>query len=475
LLESTGGAWAARPEHRVPDRTRAALESILSALQWQDPPLDRLEVTPHENVLPTSLPVGPCAAAALSATGLAAAAIHARRGNAPPRVRVDLRRAALATANADYLRVDGKAVKSWDSITGYYRASDAWVYLHGNFPHLRDGLLHLLGASNDRDAVAAAVARWCADDIEREAGSRGLCAVRVRRRDEWRAHPQFEAAAAAPLVRIRRIGGAPREPSTSADRPLSGVRMLDLSRVIAGPMVGRTLAEHGATVMLVSGPHLPSLEPLVIDTGFGKLSAALDLRAPVDAQRLHDLAADADVFLDAYRPGSLDARGYTLEALARRRPGIVYVSISAFCQDGPWAQRRGYDTLVCAASGFGYADSDMPRRLPCQPLDYLTGYLGACGAMVALQRRALEGGSWHVSLSLDRTAAWLWEMTDLLGREARVAAAKPAMHDVEDLCAVTRSAFGELKHFTPMLDMPGAQPRWARAPVPLGSDPAAWP
>jgi crotonobetainyl-CoA:carnitine CoA-transferase CaiB-like acyl-CoA transferase len=462
----------------VSDRTRTALESILSALQWQDPPLDRLDVMPHENVLPTSLPVGPCAAAVLSATGLAAAAIHARRGNAPARVRVDLRRAALATANADYLRVDGKTVKSWDTITGYYSASDAWVYLHGNFPHLRDGLLQLLGASNDRDAVTAAVARWRADDIEREAGARGLCAVRVRRRDEWRAHPQFEAAAAAPLVRIRRIGDAPRESLSSlwsADRPLSGVRVLELSRVIAGPMVGRTLAEHGATVMLVSGPHLPSLEPLVIDTGFGKLSAALDLRVPVDAQRLHDLAADADVFLDAYRPGSLAARGYTPEALARRRPGIVYVSISAFCQDGPWALRRGYDTLVCAASGLGYADTDTPRRLPCQPLDYLTGYLGACGAMVALHRRALEGGSWHVALSLDRTAAWLWEMTDLVGREASVAVAKPSMQDVEDLCAVTSSAFGELEHFMPILDMPGAQPHWDRAPVPLGSDPAAWP
>jgi len=459
----------------VPDRTRLALQSILSALQWQTSPLDRLEVTPHANVLPTSLPVAPCAAAVLSATGLAAAAIHEQRGNPLPQVRVDLRRAALATANADYLRVDGKAVKSWDTITGYYAASDGWVYLHGNFAHLRDGLLQLFGVGNDREALAAAVARWRADDIERAAGTRGLCAVRVRRRDEWRAHPQFAAAAAAPLVRIRRIGDAPRERFTAAQRPLSGIRVLDLSRVIAGPMVGRTLAEHGATVMLVSGPHLPSLQPLVIDTGFGKLSAALDLRDTGDAQRLHDLAADADVFLDAYRPGSLGARGYTPEALARRRPGIVHVSISAFCQDGPWAQRRGYDTLVCAASGFGYADSDTPRRLPCQPLDYLTGYLGACGAMVALRRRAVEGGSWHVSLSLDRTAAWLWEMTDLLGREACTAAAKPALHDVEDLYAVTHSVFGELKHFTPMLDMPAAQPRWLRAPVPLGSDPAAWP
>jgi len=455
--------------------TLAALSTVLSAVQWKDAPLDRLDVTPAPNVLPTSFPVAPCAAAVLAATGLATAAIQAARGNALPAVRVGLRRAALATANADYLRVDGRVVKSWDTITGYYRASDDWVYLHGNFPHLRDGLLRLLGVDGDRAALAAAVARWRADDIEREAGERGLCAVRARRRDEWRAHPQFQAACAVPLLRVRRIGDAPREPFTAGERPLWGVRALDLSRVIAGPMVGRTLAEHGATVMLVSAPHLPSLQPLVIDTGFGKLSALLDLRNASDAQRLRELARDADIFIDAYRPGALAARGFDPQTLARLRPGLICVSVSAFCADGPWGARRGYDTLVCAATGLGYADTAKPQRLPCQPLDYLTGYLGAFGAMIALRRRALEGGSWHVSLSLDRTAAWLWEMADAFGREASVPASRPPVDEVGDLCATTPSAFGELQHFLPMLDMPGAQPRWWRAPVPPGTDAAQWP
>lgn len=444
-------------------------------MQWHDAPLDRLCLAAHGNVLPTTIPVAPCAAAVLSATGLAAASLHRLRGNPLPRVQVDLRRAALATANADYLRLDGRIVKSWDSITGYYRAADDWVYLHGNFPHLRDGLLQLFDTGDDRAALAQAVSRWGADDIEREAGVRGLCAVRVRRREQWESHPQHRAALGGPVISIRRIGDGPPQPMSHAERPLAGLRVLDLSRVIAGPMVGRTLAEHGATVMLITSPRLPSLQPLVIDTGFGKLSAALDLHDTRDAQRLHTLAADADVFVDAYRPGALARLGYGPQALAQRRPGIVYVSISAFSQAGPWAPRRGYDTLVCAATGFGYADSDTPRRLPCQPLDYLTGYLGACGAMVALHRRAIEGGSWHVSLALERTSAWLWEMTDALGREPGAPVSKPTMDEVDDLCAVTPSAFGELKHFTPMIDMPGAQPRWLRAPVPLGSDPPEWP
>jgi len=459
----------------VLDRTRAALQAVLAAAQWHDAPLDGLDIEPAGNVLPTSLPVAPCAAAVLSATGLASAALQAQRGNGLPHVRVSVRSAALAMANADYLRVDGSKVKSWDPITGYYRACDGWVYLHGNFAHLRDGLLRLLDVPNDRVALAAAVSRRRAEDIERAAGEHGLCAVKVRRRAEWSAHPQCQAASTLPVVDIRRIGDAPREPLPEGRRPLSGARVLDLSRVIAGPMVGRTLAEHGATVMLVSGPHLSSLEPLVIDTGFGKLSAALDLRTAEGAQRLGDLAADASIFVNAYRPGSLEQRGYGPEALARSRPGIVYVSISAFSQAGPWAGRRGYDTLVCAATGHGYADGDTPSRLPCQPLDYLTGYLGAYGAMVALRRRAIEGGSWHVRLSLDRTAAWLWEMTDALGREADVPAAKPGMDEVDDLCAVTPSAFGQLTHFKPIVDMPEAPPRWDRPPVPLGADPARWP
>lgn len=457
-------------------RTHAALQSVLAAAQWHDAPLDRLDLEPAAgNVLPTSLPVAPCAAAVLSATGLAAAALQAQRGRGRPHVRVSLRSAALAMANADYLRVNGARVKSWDPITGYYRARDGWVYLHGNFPHLRDGLLRLFDVPNDREALAAAVAQRDAEDIERAAGERGLCAVKVRRRAEWSAHPQSRAACASPLVDIRRIGDAPPEPLPDGERPASGVRVLDLSRVIAGPMVGRTLAEHGATVMLVSGLHLPSLEPLVIDTGFGKLSAALDLRTNEGAQRLRELIADASVFVDAYRPGSLERRGYGPAALAQSRPGLVYVSISAFSQAGPWAGRRGYDTLVCAATGYGYADADTPSRLPCQPLDYLTGYLGAYGAMVALRRRAVEGGSWHVRLSLDRTAAWLWEMTDRLGREADVPGAKPGMDDVDDLCTVTPSAFGELTHFKPIVDMPETPPRWDRPPVPLGTDPARWP
>jgi crotonobetainyl-CoA:carnitine CoA-transferase CaiB-like acyl-CoA transferase len=460
----------------MPDRSLRALQSILDAVNWRDAPLAALRIIPTANVLPTRLPIGPLATAALGATGLAAATLWQQRGGGPQQVGIAMRAATLGMTTATYLRVDGKPVKSWDPITGYYPVRDGWVYLHGNFPHLRDGLLQLFGVPNDANALREVLAGWSATEVEDAAGARGLCGVAVRDRAGWAAHPQARATATLPLIEITRIGdAAPRKPAPGP-RPLSGVRVLDLSRVIAGPMAARTLAEHGATVMLVSAPHLPSIESLVIDTGFGKHSAALDLRTEAGNSGLHQLAAGADVFLNAYRPGTLERRGFSPADMARRHPGVVYVTISAFSRAGPWAQRRGYDTLVAAASGLTWNGNDQPpARLPCQPLDYLTGYLGALGTMLALQRQAQEGGSWHVQLSLERTAAWIWEMTDQLGLEAASAAAVPTEAEISDLYAESASVFGQLRFLKPVAQLSLTPARWERGPVPLGADPACWP
>lgn len=461
----------------MPDRSLRALQSILDAVNWCDAPIDALRISPAPNVLPTRLPIGPLATAALGASGLAAATLWQQRGGRPQQIGIDMRAATLGMTTATYLRVDGRPVKSWDPITGYYPVRDGgWVYLHGNFPHLRDGLLQLFGVPNDADALRKVVAGWSAADVENAAGTRGLCAVMVRNRATWAAHPQARATATLPLIEITRIGDAPPRVLTPGLRPLSGVRVLDLSRVIAGPMAARTLAEHGATVMLVSAPHLPSIESLVIDTGFGKYSASLDLRTEAGNAGLRQLAGGADVFLNAYRPGTLERRGFSPTDMARLHPGIVYVTISAFSRTGPWAQRRGYDTLVAAASGLTWNDSNQPpARLPCQPLDYLTGYLGAFGAMIALQRQALEGGSWHVQLSLERTAAWIWEMTDQLGLETAPAAATPTEAEISDLYAESASVFGQLRFLKPVAQLPLTPARWERSPVRLGADPAHWP
>lgn len=463
-------------QKKMPDRTQRALQSIIAGVGWRDAPIDALQITPSPNVLPTDLPIGSMAGATLGATGLAAAALWHLRSGKLQQVGVDLRAATLAMTSATYLRVNGKAVKSWDPITGYYRVRDGqWVYLHGNFAHLRDGLLKLFGVPNDPAALRKALQTWSAADIEAAAGERGLCGVAVRTRALWETHPQSLATTALPLIEITRIDDAPPLPLHNGTRPLSGIHVLDLSRVIAGPMTARTLAEHGATVMQVSAPHLPSIESLVIDTGFGKQSCAINLDAASGVDTLHGLIDNADVFLNAYRPGTLERRGFSPTALAQRRPGIIYVTITAFSRAGPWSQRRGYDTLVAAASGLTWSGMGDPARLPCQPLDYLTGYLGACGAMLALQRRTLEGGSWHVQLSLERTSAWIREMTDTLGRDSSVAAVVPPASEIHDLYVETQSSFGLLRHLKPVVQMAETPARWDHPPVPLGSHPALWP
>lgn len=460
----------------MPDRTHRALHSILDIADWLNAPVDALQLTPSSNVLPTDLPIGPLAAATLGATGLAAAALWQLRSGHLQSVGVDMRAATLAMTSATYLRVNGQPVKSWDPITGYYPVRDGqWVYLHGNFAHLRDGLLELFGVPNDPAALRKALQTWSAADVEAAAGERGLCGVAVRTRKDWEAHPQAIATAALPLIEITRVSDAPPRPLKGGTRPLSGVRVLDLSRVIAGPMTARTLAEHGASVMQVGAAHLPSIESLVIDTGLGKHSCAINLDLDTGVSALHDLVDSADVFLNAYRPGTLERRGFSPAALAQRRPGIICVTVTAFSRNGPWAQRRGYDTLVAAATGLTWSGRGDPARLPCQPLDYLTGYLGAFGAMLALQRRAQEGGSWHVQLSLERTSAWIREMTDTLGREPAFAAAVPPAAEISDLYAELPSRFGALRHLKPVVQMAATPARWTRPPVPLGSDPAVWP
>ena len=313
------------------------------------------------------------------------------------------------------MRVDGEAPgERWDRIAGAYPCGDGrWVRLHTNFPHHRDGVLALLGCAYDRDAVAAALRGWRAFDFEQAAAEAGLVVAAMRTFAEWDAHPQSAAIAARPAVSITRIGDAPPAPlPPNPDRPLSGLRVLELTRVIAGPVGGRTLAVHGADVLLLTSPSLPSIPTLVIDTGRGKHSAHLDLRDPDGPATMRELLSGADVFLQGYRPGGLAGLGFAPADAARLRPGIVCVSLSAYGATGPWGGRRGFDSLVQTATGFNAAEAeaaglDTPKPLPAQALDHASGYLLAFGALAALHRRATEGGSWHVEVSLARTGHWL--------------------------------------------------------------------
>jgi len=429
-------------------------------------------------VLPSSFRLGTVAAASIGAVGVAAAEIHRRRTGRAQGVSVDMRHALAEFRSERLLRVDGAPMgEAWDAIAGAYRCGDGrWVRIHTNFPHHRDGFLALLGAEYDHASVARALEGWEAARLEEAASGAGLPAAMMRSFGEWDGHPQGQAVASLPLIEITRIGDAPPEPfPAGADRPLSGLRAVELTRIIAGPVCGRALAAHGADVMLVTGPHLPSIPALVADTGRGKRSTSLDLREGGGREALRALAGDADLFIQGYRPGALAARGFGPEDLAALRPGIVCISLSAYGRLGPWAGRRGFDSLVQTASGFNAAEAEAagapgePRPLPCQALDHGAGYLMALGAMAALMRRAEEGGSWHVQVSLARTGLWLRGLGRVAdGFTMPPAGAEPALMEE------TASGFGRMsavRHAAILAETPAG---WSRPSMPLGGDPPRW-
>ncbi|MCB0167308.1 MAG: CoA transferase, partial [Anaerolineae bacterium] len=348
-----------------------------------------------------------------------------------------------------------------------------WIQLHCNFPHHRAGVVKLLGCDDSRESVAEAVAGWSGQALEDALADAHMCAGLVRPRQEWQAHPQAQAVAQLPLFEIIKIGDSDPEPVGPGDRPLSDIRVLDLTRVIAGPVGGRTLAEHGAEVMRISGPHLPNIPPLVIDTGHGKRSATLDLRTTDDLAQLHHLIKASDIFLQSYRPGALADRGLSPEALAQLRPGLIYVTLSAYSHHGPWQGRRGFDSLVQSVSGIVDEESagGAPQHLPAQALDYISGYLLAMGAMVALTRRARVGGSYLVRVSLAQTGHWLHHLGRISGDWHDHDPPDLSFDRVQDLLTSSETPFGTLRHLAPVVQLAATPARWDRPAVPLGWHP----
>ncbi len=440
-----------------------------------------LSISPADPVLATPFRVGDAAAASIGAHALAAAELWKLRGGRTQRIEVDARAAAASLLSFVLTRAAGVVLpRGGLASTALYRTRDAgWIHLHGGFPALHAGTLSLLGAGEDADSIARAVARWDVQALEDALAERGLCGARLRTAEEWRAHPQGQALAGAPLVEIVRIGDAPPAPlpgpraTDAGARPLSGMRVLDLTRVLAGPTCARTLAEHGAQVLHVRSPKLPSIEPFVVDTNVGKRSCFLDLELKEDVTRLRALLGDAHVFSDGYRPGALARRGFSAEALAALRPGIVIASINCYGHTGPWAARPGWEQLAQTATGmaFEHAGGTAPAVVPAAVTDYTTGRLAALGVLCALSRRAREGGSWHVRVSLARTAMWIQSLPRV------PAGATPSGLDPAQLAPwfiEMASAWGPIRRLGPIARMSETPPRWSLPPAPLGSHPASW-
>ncbi len=462
-----------------------ALRSIFPLADWSVARLSRVTITHGTDpMLPTPYRIGETAAATQAAVGLAAADLWALKGGAEQTVTVNARHATAALRSGKYLGLDGKPVPTdAHPLMGIYPARDGeWCYLHCNFPNHRAAALEVLGAAEDYDAVARAVARWDARELERAIiGAKGA-GGRVRTHAEWAEHPQGQAVASLPLMEIVQIGEAPPEPLPPGPRPLSGVRALDLTRVLAGPTCARTLAEHGADVLKINGPHLPSIGYQEYDTSHGKLAAYLDLRDPGNVESLKALIRSADVFSQGYRPGTLAARGLSPEALAAIRPGIVCVSLSAFGHVGPWADRRGFDTVVQSVSGIAHRQGEIfpeprpgPKFYPVSAIDYLTGNLMAFGALVALARRARDGGSWLVRISLAQVGHWLVSQGQLPPAALEDVPGEFETDELESWSVTSKTPMGDLRHLGPVVQLPETPPRWDRPSVPLGYHAAQWP
>lgn len=463
-----------------------ALRRVLPVTGWPDDAAAAVTFTGGlDPAVPTPFKVGVAGAATIAAAGLAAARLWEQRTGRKQKVAVDVRQATASMRSGTYMKLgDGALNHARNSIMGTYPTRDGrWSYLHCNFPNHRAAALKVLGVTEeDRGAVAKAVSTWNALDLEEAIIANKGAGGMVRSAEEWKSHPQAAAIASLPLLEIEKIGDAPIEPLPKGDRPLSGIRVVDITRVLAGPTCARTLAEHGADVMKITAAHLPNLGYQEWDTGHGKLSAQLDLRDPAQLETLLGLIGQADVFSQGYRPGTLGSRGLSPEELAKLRPGLVYVSLSAFGHKGPWASRRGFDTVVQTVSGITLRQGALfpgkdpgPQFYPLSAIDYCTGYLMAMGAMLALAKRAQEGGSWLVRISLAQVGKWLVDLGEVPESALEGIPAEFSPEELERWSMVTETPKGPLKHLRPAVQLSETPARWARPSVPLGYHQPVWP
>ncbi|MGV9315920.1 CoA transferase [Streptomyces sp. NPDC003691] len=467
---------SAAPETRGPEETDAPTAHAWTAVGGGTPPPVSVTYVPAPGALPARLPVRELARACAGVCSLAAAELLARRTGTPVRpVRIDEAAVAAAFVSERLLRIDGRALTPFAPLSGFWRASDRWVRTHANYPHHRAALLRALGLPDPGDGddsaaarrLAAEVASRTAHEVQETVYAAGGLAVAVA------TAPGPPSGAPLPLVVRSGPDGGSRRPLPPAELPAAGVRVLDLTRVIAGPVATRTLALLGADVLRIDPPGLPEDPDAHTDTGAGKRSALLDLADPGDRRTFDALLDSADVLVTGYRPGALEALGLDPAALAARRPGLVVARLDAWGDHGPYAGRRGFDSLVQAATGIAAVETPgdgRPGVLPAQALDHGTGYLLAAAVLRALTERQETGGGKLLRLSLAATASWLLHGI----RPPRTEPARDPAPDPGPWLTTTTSPYGTLRHALSPVHYEGAPRTWSRPPGRWGTDRPVW-
>ena len=357
------------------------------------------------------------------------------------------------------------------TIAGFHQTGDGrWMYIHPGFAHNTESLLELFGRPRNEDESRRVVASWEAPQLEREIMRRGLCSAMLRDPEEWDTSPMGRILNSRPVVEIIQVGDADPRPVGSGPRPLSDYKVLDLTRVLAGPTCARTLASYGARVIRISAQDLPHVPLFVAETGFGKRSAHIDLKSDSGRSKMRELIGEADVFSQGYRTGALERQGFGVADVVREKPGIVYISINCYGHEGPWRSVPGWEQLAQTVTGMAslhgnYHNDGRPELQPAAVTDYTTGYLAAYGALAALLRQREQGGSYWVRVSLARTGVW---MRGLGLREATTY--RPFDdEEVRSYRAVAQTEWGAMHHLRPAVELSNTEVLWKQPPVSLGS------
>jgi crotonobetainyl-CoA:carnitine CoA-transferase CaiB-like acyl-CoA transferase len=432
-------------------------------------------------VVPSYHRYGAATAAALAVYAAGIAMVWRERTGQGQDVSVDLARAVnVGLRSAFFCRQNGQDfhVGSWTRNENVFRtADDRLIYLlrNTNRGTITQDLIGLLRSPNTSAGIAEAVRNWPSHELEDALAEHKLPGTIIRSPEEWLAHPQGIYLAGRPGFHIEKIGDSDPEPFGPAARPLDGMRVLDASHVIAGPSTGRLLAEQGGDILHAVNALEQEKTHVHIDTAFGKRSAYVNLNRAEQHARLRELAADADIFIQNWRPGSMERRGFGAEELARVRPGIIYVSISCYGSEGPWATRGGYEPVGQNVCGLTWQEGSPtePRGAPTVTMnDYLAPYLAGAGIMGALLRRAREGGSYHVTTSLTQASMWVLSQ-GRLAADLDVASVGPYQPRPGEIGRLD-CAFGEVTHANPIVDYSVTKAHWALPPVPAGSSRLEW-
>ncbi len=465
---------------------KSALDEVLSIRRDGLSDIGNVAVSGQDPVFSTEFKIGETCAAVLGGVGTAVSDIWELKTGLRQAVAIDARQAAAALRSTHYLQMpdDTGAFKAvinsrhehMITCTQPWQTKDGrWFLPHFGLPNLQARVQKVLDCDFHPDAVGEAVAKWDALDLEAAIDEARACGAMVRSNDEWLATDHGKVLAGKPIVEIIKIADGDPEPFPDGGRPLSGIRALDLTRILAGPIAARTLAENGADVLMIAAEHLPQIKEHVMDTSHGKRSTFLNLKNKAGADKLRELVRNADVFSQGYRPGEMAKMGFAPEDLAALRPGIVCLSISCFGADGPFSHRAGWEQVAQTVTGICNDGADTnngrPKLLPAAACDYTTGYLGAYGVLLALARRAREGGSYQVRVSLCQSGMFIY-------RQGKTTFDAPNMDlgdaELDALRIETATSHGPLRHLGPVLQLSETPPQWERPTPKFGGDQPVW-